>query len=531
MSERLNAKSNTRKVELTKTSVEVGMEGFGKDFTGFMEDKIKAMEAVRPKLNSFKDQTHRTFEWTPDGQKLLPDESPYTKDEIGQDLGTLARRKREYGKPATDEKGSSREALEYIERQSKKLSGFMEAMLVENGGLLFDNATVHPVSEFTDLVQGIDAVVAVRNAGGSIAQIMGLDFTFADDAKGLQGKLENSIRGIVKGELASAKYLRIDGKNIDAQIIPKVTLPLSAETVKDIGEKWRTKGTLERSDMPERDALLCIIEGQLAMQAEVATHGPVDLFRPDTVEPSRTPEQRSAAMGAALHAARAYVGDLWSEDAVPEDIPDIALSRMDKLLGDDTEIEIFKHAVAQVKEENEKYAERQAAKVAKVGQTGVASTATDATSDRLPEETERIEELREILQTQTTHETVPTTVPTEEVVRDINRPGSIIGIPHILPPEKENPITHIPHIPHVAHSDDHHKQSAWQTALGTLGAALGFLAKGVKELPKFTLESAINIFGPTFKNVFGDLKKAAQKAFGSIFKSSGSKKEAHAGHH
>lgn len=98
-------------------------------------------------------------------------------------------------------------------------------------GLMFPaGTTLHPVSEFTDIKQGVDMVAALRVEGKPV-QFLALDFTYADTPEELARKFSKVVDEIKKGTLATASYLEIDGEKVEIGMIPRIIAPFSDATV------------------------------------------------------------------------------------------------------------------------------------------------------------------------------------------------------------------------------------------------------------------------------------------------------------
>lgn len=270
------------------------------------------------------------------GGKIVEEEKG-TFDQTAKDQKDLDDAKKSFEVDDTDQKMTDAEK-ELIEK-GKRFSEFMEAVWVKKGGFMFPNAEILPVSDFTDVRQGIDAVLVIRNDDRSIRQLIGFDLTYADDEQELKVKLAKHMAEVSQGTLGNVRYLKIDGKNYEAGLIPKVVVPFSDKSVRQVAAAWARNDNLEFSDSARSREVIRLIDAQLAMQRDVAENIPdsaFTAFRPFSKPRNAVQKrERRADMLASLDAARSYISSLRQPGASPDErVNDVALKTMHRLVID-----------------------------------------------------------------------------------------------------------------------------------------------------------------------------------------------------
>ncbi|GEM_PF-6319738 len=131
----------------------------------------------------------------------------------------------EHGSRYVHERADAAVGLEYVMMQG-----------IHEAGWLGDGAAVTPTSKYDDVVNHLDAVIAIR-AGGE-PMYLGLDVTSSGTYEIIERKLQQTADLLLKGELATAKYYIDDETNERKQVrVPRVVIAASPHTTAELMEQ------------------------------------------------------------------------------------------------------------------------------------------------------------------------------------------------------------------------------------------------------------------------------------------------------
>ncbi len=291
-----------------------------------LETKVAEMHAGRPDPSAWSGQAHYTFDNA--GRRLSKKTQAYKPEYITESGRQLeASRTRHAAELVAKSPKARRDLID-----AKKMSEIMEAMLIDKGEGIFHGARIYPVSEYTDLCQGIDAMLVVEKEDGSIAQMIGLDFTYAEEEREWDKKIAKSVKGVMKGTLANPQYLQIGDRKVDASAVPKVTIPLAGETVRDWAKLWAQKMPFAIANAPQRKDMLLLVQSQLALQSAVAQGMDTQYFESPGKQRARQEagkkemsdqerNRRKMRVADSLVAANTYIAELLASDELREKDP------------------------------------------------------------------------------------------------------------------------------------------------------------------------------------------------------------------
>ena len=134
--------------------------------------------------------------------------------------------------------------VQYRNERSKQRADVVEAIMYDSARELFGkDAEIVLTSEFDDRVNGLDLLVVFRDNASGERRILGLDFTSAHDDKTIEKKLVRSLRGLARGKLSTATYIKSRDKQdadeyFSANGIPRVVIGVSPLSTLRLAKKW-----------------------------------------------------------------------------------------------------------------------------------------------------------------------------------------------------------------------------------------------------------------------------------------------------
>ncbi len=246
-------------------------------------------------IEDFDAQVVRKYRNRRPSEEAFIGKSGYTREEVMADLDDIR------GK---EENLFSKEG----EGATQMFYGTMEGIAAH--GWLGENTDARTVevvqtSRYDDVKNGVDFSVVIHEKGRAPI-VLGIDATSMDDPYKLEQKLQRSLDGVKRGQLAPLKYYKYRGETAPKGFtVPRLVLGTNAENAKHIAESM-VNATAKES--PVQHALLQELEGQLRAQLAEA----IEAYR---------------RHGESTQSAAALLQELetW-ESSLPEDVEDAGLS-------------------------------------------------------------------------------------------------------------------------------------------------------------------------------------------------------------
>lgn len=315
---------------------EVANAQFTPEEQAFIDQEVAKHRELMPDPAQFEGKP-RVLYTIRDGKRERVESDIFQSSQVRNDLGKLGSTRSAF----TDSDNARTADERAMFAKGKELSAFMEETLVSRCEFIFPaGAKIHRVSEFTDVRQGVDAVVEFPDPDSGQPQFLALDLTYADDKDEQIKKFSDCVRGVQKGTLANARYVQIrEGEFAEIGLMPKIVVPFDNASVRSVvtgiagihdRPGVRLKPSAQSADFLEMARLQ--IQRQIEI-AETVDQTKFMTYPPFTIE--NTPagqDARKRDMLASLKSASAYLSQEPQKKSDKRDHSDKALATMRKIV-------------------------------------------------------------------------------------------------------------------------------------------------------------------------------------------------------